>query len=112
MNDIVMIDLAKQLEREAEHDSFLNEVEIQSQEIQEQYLSDPQHFAEITELLYHDDLHWPIEEKIIRMLIAYRSGKPGFAEAALELTALFNRKLTTFSHNLAMAKVKLARIDD
>jgi hypothetical protein len=111
MNDAVLIDLQKQLDREEEWDEFRSRVEAKAENIRESYLSDPHQFAEITELLYHNDLHWPIEECMIEMIRNRRLNPPQFKDAAIQLTTLFEEQLNRYCDNLAFTQIKMKELD-
>jgi hypothetical protein len=107
MNDVVLIDLHKQLDREEEWDNFQLRVESRAEEIRQQYLDNPQQFAEITELLYHDDLQWPIEEHLTQMIKSRKANTSHFNEVSRRLTMIFEERLDRYCSNLAFTQIKM-----
>lgn len=107
MNDPVMIDLKKQLDREENWDSFNDRVNEVAEEIRQDYLSDPHKFSEITENIYHANNNWPIEECVIAM-IRYQYDLPLLLvdDAMAKLVSLFDNELNRHCKNLAFNQIK------
>ena len=111
--EIVSFDLNRYLDRIARQDSLHDSIQDESDRIEEQYLSDPRMFAEITECLYHDDRVWPIESLVIQLILAFRRHDHNeVLMIAEDIKDLFEMRLKRHSKNIATSKIALRRMQD